>query len=142
MLNKEIGVFLVRKSESIKECFVLSIKVAKYLNSNEISHYLIEKTKHGFNIKGYTKVFQDIESLITHCSFMRDMLPIILNLEYFKKEITLSEQMFNNFYDYSSSQSSITWSTTSISKYSMSSLTSESDSTFTLSPSISSTDLF
>lgn len=101
--RKEIGVFIIRESESIKDCFVLSVKVPKFLNSTQVAHYLIVKSKRGFCVRGFqNKEFSDLKSLVTHCSYMRDMLPIQLNLEYYIQE----EKKSQDFIYYFSSDSS------------------------------------
>jgi hypothetical protein len=87
----EIGTFVVRKSESTPNSFALSVKVPKYMNMAEISHYLIVQSKEGFCIKGLSKHFDDLKSLITHCSYMRDMIPIMLNLDFYKSESEISD---------------------------------------------------
>lgn len=100
--DKDIGVFIIRKSESMKNCYVLSVKVPKFINQSQISHYLIEKKfnsstilsneKKLFKKKSYYKLrgcdnrkFPTLTTLVTHCSFVRDTLPIILNLNYYQQ---------------------------------------------------------
>jgi hypothetical protein len=86
--NKEIGVFLVRQSETKLNCLVLSVKVAKYINANKVAHYLIVKSDKCFKLNGFQKQFADIQSLVTHCSVIRDMLPVLLNLKFYNQSIT------------------------------------------------------
>jgi hypothetical protein len=113
---KEIGVFVMRKSETIQDCHVLSVKVPKYINSNEISHYLIVKSKSAalqnkksvYTMRGFTKEFFDLKSLVTHCSFMRDMIPVALNLDFYREENEEILHKRNDFFYYSSSSSSLT----------------------------------
>lgn len=94
LFNEEIGVFLVRKSESIQDCYVLSVKVPKYINTIQVSHYLILKNKTKYHMKGFGhKEFNDLNSLITHCSYMRDMLPVKLNLEFY--QICSTKSIYN-----------------------------------------------
>ena len=109
LLEKEVGVFIVRKSESRANCFVLSVKVAKYLNSNEISHYLIHQVGNTFELKGHQKHFHDLKSLVTHCSVIRDMLPVLLNLKFFEDgyQQHFNEDKSDNYMFYSSSTSSL-----------------------------------
>ncbi len=104
LMDKEIGVFIVRQSETIKDCFVLSVKVAKYINSNEISHYIIvnNQKRRSFMIRGFYKEFSDLKSLVTHCSFIRDMLPVLLNLNFYRKEIMLYQDKMNDLNYFSS----------------------------------------
>ncbi|RNA20139.1 tensin-1-like isoform X4 [Brachionus plicatilis] len=104
LMPKEIGLFVVRRSESMTDCYVLSVKVPKYMNSNQVSHFLIIKSKKGFFIKGSMhKQFQDIKSLVTHCSFMRDLIPICLNLDYYNE----NKRKFNEFIYYFNSTTSL-----------------------------------
>lgn len=109
LLEKEVGVFIVRKSESRANCFVLSVKVAKYLNSNEISHYLISQINNTFELNGHKKHFHDLKSLVTHCSVIRDMLPVLLNLKFFEDgyQPQFSDDKSDNYMFYSSSASSL-----------------------------------
>ena len=93
LMAKDIGVFIIRKSETLPDCYVLSVKVAKYINATQISHYLIDKSATGsFNIRGFMKEFSDLSSLVTHCSFIRDMLPVLLNLNYFRNKCKSSSK--------------------------------------------------
>ncbi len=107
LMDKEIGVFIVRNSETIKDCFVLSVKVAKFINSNEICHYIVVKNqkRQSYSIRGFDKEFPDLKSLVTHCSFIRDMLPVLLDLNFYRKEIVLYERKMNDFYYFSSRSS-------------------------------------
>lgn len=107
ILPNEIGTFVIRKSESILDCHVLSVKVPKYVNITEISHYLIVKSKRGYSVRGFSKEFNDLKSLVTHCAFMRDMLPVLLNLDFYKSQLKQNEFKSNDFFYYSSSTSSL-----------------------------------
>ena len=123
--NKDVGVFLVRKSESIQDSYVLSVKVPKYINSTFIAHYLIDKSKKSFKLRGSCRKFPDLFSIIMHCSAERDILPIILNYKYYEQKLVLVEQLSNiktNEFLYYSSGSSIASSTFSIDDNSHSSL--------------------
>ncbi len=102
--DKQIGVFVMRKSETILDCFVLSVKVPKYVNPKQTSHYLVVRntdTK-SYSIRGFQKEFHDLSSLVTHCSFMRDMLPITLNLEHYVSETKCNQHKLNDLVYYSS----------------------------------------
>jgi hypothetical protein len=106
LTTKEIGVFVIRRSETIKDSYVLSVRVPKYQNSHEISHYLIVKSKKGYSIRGSSlKEFPDLTSLVTHCSLMRDVLPVMLNLDHYRGED--KSKRANDFFYYSSSTSSL-----------------------------------
>ena len=117
----EIGTFVMRMSETIQDCHVLSVKVPKYVNTSEISHYLIIKAKstsfHGkkhssksvYSVRGYDKEFTDLKSLVTHCSFMRDIIPVTLNLDFYREKTQQqTDYRRNDFFYYSSSASSLT----------------------------------
>ena len=107
LMDKEIGVFIVRQSETVKDCYVLSVKVPKYMNQNEISHYIIHKTKHAYSIRGFNKEFSDLKSLVTHCSFIRDMIPVLLDLNYYRQEIIANEKEMNDLYYFTSVKASL-----------------------------------
>lgn len=107
LMDKEIGVFIVRQSETVKDCYVLSIKVAKYINPNEISHYIILKSKNAYSIRGFKKEFTDLKSLVTHCSFIRDMIPVLLNLNFYRQEIVAYEKKMNDLYYFTNVKSSL-----------------------------------
>ncbi len=111
LFEKNIGVFIIRKSETIRNCFVLSVKVPRYIHYTTISHYLIESSKRQYKIRGCKKVFPSLSALVLHCSMIRDSLPIVLNMEYYKTDS--SAYKLNEFAYYSSSCSSIASSTES-----------------------------
>ena len=77
---------MVRRSESLPGCLVLSVNVGRFFSKNKLAHYLIIQNKNTFLIKGFSKEFKELESLILHCSIMRDMLPVVLNLKYHEVE--------------------------------------------------------
>jgi hypothetical protein len=116
--SKEIGVFLIRTSESYQHTHVLSLKVPKYMNPAEIAHYLLvrdEKTNtycvNGFNYKQ----FSDLSSLVTHCSLMRDILPVMLNLQFYQLDQVSSNGRECDFiYYFTSTTTSTTTSTSSL----------------------------
>lgn len=86
---KEIGVFVVRRSESYQDSFVLSVKVPRFVNLSLVSHYLVVKNAQTgtYCVRGFeTKQFADLTALVTHCSLMRDVLPVILNLDYYNPD--------------------------------------------------------
>lgn len=114
--DKEIGVFIIRESETILDCYVLSVKCSKYIHytgRNEISNYIIVKSSDGFIIRGNKKKFNDLVSLVTHCSLMRDMLPVLLNLDFYKSEFE-KNKLNDLFYYSTSSCTSATSSTSSL----------------------------
>ena len=115
----------MRKSESIQDCYVLSVKVPKYINSTFVAHYLIDKSKKSFRLRGSGKKFPDLISIIMHCSEERDILPIILNYNYYERKEDLVKRLSNiktNEFLYYSSGSSIASSSFSIDNNSHSSL--------------------
>ena len=111
--DKLIGVFVLRASETIQDCFVLSVKVPKYMNKLEVNHYLVVPAtspvfkQGGYKIKGSNKEFSDMNSLITHCSLIRGELPILLNSDFYLDEATKLERKRADFFYYSSSTSSL-----------------------------------
>lgn len=92
-MDKEIGVFVIRKSETHSDSYVLTVRVPKYLNSREVSHYLIisNADKDSYSVKGFQKEFADLKSLVTHCSLMRDILPVMLNVDFYKTQLRQEE---------------------------------------------------
>ena len=108
LISKKIGAFVIRQSESKVNNYVLSVKVAKFINPTEISHYLVIKTANNtFRLKGFNKEFADLSSLVTHCSVIRDMLPILLDLNHYRQ---IAQPVYNkedNYMIYSSSSSSL-----------------------------------
>lgn len=79
LLQQTPGSFLVRQSESHKRCFVLSLRVPPF-EPPKLAHYLIEKPRRGYMIKGFPKEFPTIKSLIVHHSVLQEQLPIPLSL--------------------------------------------------------------
>lgn len=80
LLQQPPGSFLIRHSESHKKCFVLSMRVEP-ADTPKLSHYLIEKTCRGYKIKGFTKEFTTLTSLVIHHSVLKEKLPIALVLQ-------------------------------------------------------------
>ena len=67
--DQEIGSFVIRLSNSCKECFALSIRVPYFANPSGIAHYLITRnSKGGYKLKGVEKEFKSLRSLVTHYS--------------------------------------------------------------------------
>ena len=95
-MDKEIGVFVIRKSETHSDSYVLTVRVPKYLNSREVSHYLIisNADKDSYCVKGFQKEFTDLKSLVTHCSLMRDILPVMLNVDFYKTQSRQEEENY------------------------------------------------
>jgi hypothetical protein len=80
LANREIGSFIIRLSNTCKDCFALSIRVPYFANQNGIAHYLIIKNTKGYKLKGVDKEFKSLKSLITHYSVMQEILPVTLNI--------------------------------------------------------------
>lgn len=95
LINKEIGSFVIRLSSSCKNCFALSIRVPYFANQNGVAHYLITKNNNGFKLKGVDKEFKSLKSLITHYSVMQEILPVTLNLNEMRFDISSNFQFSN-----------------------------------------------
>jgi hypothetical protein len=66
------------------------------MNQNGISHYLIIESKEGFCIRGHDhKGFTDLKSLVTHCSVMRDILPVVLDIDHYNTNKTNANKTNN-----------------------------------------------
>ncbi|CAH0553144.1 unnamed protein product [Brassicogethes aeneus] len=74
------GAFMVRESTSKPGCFALSLRVPRSFQPSGIAHYLIVRANKGYKIKGFTKEFNSLTSLITHHSVMPELLPCPLSL--------------------------------------------------------------
>lgn len=89
--NFNVGGFVVRKSESIKNAYVLSVKVPIYINTNLVNHYIIIRKKNVVKIKGKEqKEFKNIQELINYCSINRNVLPVQLDCEFYESKIHLN----------------------------------------------------
>lgn len=71
LADQEIGAFLIRLSNSCRNCFALSIRVPYFANQNGIAHYLIIRSSKGYKLKGVEKEFKTLKSLVTHYSVMQ-----------------------------------------------------------------------
>ncbi|XP_076364952.1 uncharacterized protein LOC143254084 isoform X2 [Tachypleus tridentatus] len=81
ILSQEpVGTFMVRESTSKPGCYALSLRVPREFQLSGIAHYLIMRTHRGYKIKGFTKEFNTLTSLITHHSVMPELLPCPLSL--------------------------------------------------------------
>lgn len=76
----DIGSFLIRFSNSCKNCFALSIRVPYFANTSGVAHYLIIRNQNGYKLKGVDKEFKTLRSLVTHYSVMQEILPVTLNI--------------------------------------------------------------
>ncbi|XP_050522710.1 EGFR adapter protein-like isoform X2 [Daktulosphaira vitifoliae] len=92
VLSQEpVGAFMVRESTSKPGCFALSLRVPKEFHPLGIAHYLILRTNKGFKIKGFTKEFTTLTSLITHHSVMPELLPCPLSLSRYNPTFVKSD---------------------------------------------------
>ena len=81
--GKPFGAFVIRQSESVKNSYVLSVKVPIYINKSMISHYLILKgNDNKYVLEGIDRKFTSLTHLVNYFSFLRDALPVMLNIEY------------------------------------------------------------
>ncbi|CAG9857273.1 unnamed protein product [Phyllotreta striolata] len=80
LAQEPVGAFMVRESTSKPGCFALSLRVPRSFQPTGIAHYLIVKANKGYKIKGFTKEFTSLTSLITHHSVMPELLPCPLSL--------------------------------------------------------------
>ncbi|CAF1533937.1 unnamed protein product [Rotaria sp. Silwood1] len=85
--TKPIGSFIIRHSYTYVEYpFVISIKT----NLSSIEHYLIERTidNDGYRLKGSSKTFDNLSTLVLHHTIMPDILPITLVLPQIHSTLT------------------------------------------------------
>lgn len=80
LAQEPTGAFMVRESTSKPGCFALSLRVPRNFQPTGIAHYLIVRINKGYKIKGFTKEFGTLTSLITHHSVMPELLPCPLSL--------------------------------------------------------------
>ncbi|RNA43646.1 tensin-4-like isoform X1 [Brachionus plicatilis] len=82
--DKQIGVFIIRESESIQQALVLSVKVPTYINSSQFCHYVIMQSKNGVWVRGIEKkIFKNLDQFITFCSNSRDIIPVKLDVDFY-----------------------------------------------------------
>lgn len=75
LLSRPYGAFVVRCSESKKNCLALSMRVPSSHNKSGISHYLIIRNTVGYRLKSHQKHFDSLQMLLTHYSVLQDELP-------------------------------------------------------------------
>ncbi|CAL8071968.1 unnamed protein product [Calicophoron daubneyi] len=80
LAREEVGSFLVRNSTTHPDCCALSVRVPLEENPIGITHYLIQRTKHGMRLKGLDKEWPSLRALITHLTVIPEMLPCPLRL--------------------------------------------------------------
>ena len=67
------GSFIIHQSLQKSGNFILSLRT--YL---KVVHYTIIQSKRGYRLKGASKLFSTISSLVTHHSVMAEQLPLAL----------------------------------------------------------------
>lgn len=73
------GSFIIHKGSCKSANFILSLRVPSAANAKvKVVHHLILQSKKGYRIKGATKYFPTIASLVTHHSVMSEQLPVAL----------------------------------------------------------------
>lgn len=76
------GSFIIHRVSQKSGNFILSLRApANNEKSSKVVHFLIVYTKKGYRIKGATKVFATIKSLVTHHSVLAEQLPVTLALQ-------------------------------------------------------------
>ena len=73
------GSFIIHKASHKTGNFILSLRVPS--SSSKVVHHLIIQSKHGYRLKGATKIFSTVTSLVTHHSVMAERLPVTLSLQ-------------------------------------------------------------
>lgn len=73
------GSFIIHKASHKSGNFVLSLRVPS--NSPKVVHQLIVQSRRGYRLKGATKVFATVTSLVTHHSVMAEQLPVALTVQ-------------------------------------------------------------
>lgn len=73
------GSFIIHKASRKSGNFILSLRVPS--TSSKVIHHLIVQSKQGYRLKGATKVFSTVTSLVTHHSVMAERLPVTLLLQ-------------------------------------------------------------
>lgn len=72
------GSFIIHKASLKSGNFILSLRV--HSTAPKVVHHLIVQSKHGYRLKGATKMFSTVTSLVTHHSVMAEQLPLALTL--------------------------------------------------------------
>lgn len=76
--HQSTGSFLVHKNASKSKSYILSVRVPN--GESKVAHYLIQNSSKGYRIKGSSKLFTTVTSLVTHHSVMAENLPVTLSL--------------------------------------------------------------
>ncbi|CAH1982136.1 unnamed protein product [Acanthoscelides obtectus] len=91
LAQEPVGSFMVRDSTSKPGCFALSLRVPRSFQPTGIAHYLIIRANKGYKIKGFTKEFTSLTSLIIHHSVMPELLPCPLSLSRYHPNCTKAD---------------------------------------------------
>ncbi|CAH1173638.1 unnamed protein product [Phaedon cochleariae] len=91
LAREPVGAFMVRQSTSKPGCFALSLRVPRTFQPTGIAHYLIVRVNKSYKIKGFTKEFISLTSLITHHSVMPELLPCPLSLSRYLPNFAKSD---------------------------------------------------
>ncbi|KAG5898890.1 hypothetical protein JTB14_003284 [Gonioctena quinquepunctata] len=91
LAREPVGAFMVRDSTSKPGCYALSLRVPRTFQASGIAHYLILESNKVYKIKGFTKEFSSLTSLITHHSVMPELLPCPLSLSRYQPNFVKSE---------------------------------------------------
>jgi tensin len=78
LVHQSTGSFLVHKNASKSKTYILSLRVPN--GDAKVEHYLIQHSQKGYRIKGSSKSFATVTSLVTHHSVMPENLPVTLSL--------------------------------------------------------------
>lgn len=73
------GSFIIHKPSHKSGNFILSLRVPS--PAPKVVHHLIVQSKRGYRLKGATKFFSTVTSLVTHHSVMAEQLPVALLLQ-------------------------------------------------------------
>lgn len=73
------GSFIIHRASNKSTNFILSVRI--HSKSGKVVHHLIVHTKRGYRIKGESKFFPTISSLVTHHSVMAETLPVTLMIQ-------------------------------------------------------------
>lgn len=75
------GSFIIHKGSCSSGNFILSLRVPTASTLPKVVHHLIVQSKQGYRLKGATKLFPTVTSLVTHHSVMAEQLPVALLLQ-------------------------------------------------------------
>lgn len=91
------GSFLVHKGASKSGNLILSLRVPSTKTSKVVHHLILHSKTCGYRLKGSTKDFTTITSLVTHHSVMAEHLPVTLILPRPQNIPTKNIEDYDNF---------------------------------------------